>query len=88
MKNKVNSLTAAKKTEKLIEAVEDQRRKLLNVLGLTQALKVAGAAADGGESIDDLEGALEILQDAIQDVVEGLEPMMLDRAIAAQEEAS
>ena len=50
-------------------------------LGLTTALRVASANDDGLS----LEGALEILEQAIQDVVEGLEPIMLNRAIAARE---
>jgi hypothetical protein len=92
-----NSVFAARGTtaaailasEKLMEAVQDQRSKLLNVLGLTQALKIAGAAADNNdEPIDNLEGALQILQDALQGVVEGLEPIMLNRAVAAAEEGS
>ena len=74
--------------EELMEAVEAQRGKLLNVLSLTQALKIAGAAADEGAVIDNLEGALEILQEAIAGIVEGLEEIELNRAIAAAREAS
>jgi hypothetical protein len=71
-------------SEGLLQAVSDQRSKLLSALQLTTVLKVASACDD----VPSLEGALEILQDAIQSVVEGLEPIMLNRATAAAREAS
>ena len=68
----------------LMGAVDDQRCRLLNVLG---TLQCARTAADQGCS-DEVSGALALLEEEIQRIVTGLEESPLLKVAAAREEAA
>ncbi len=59
-------------------AVEDQRQKLLNVLGVAQCVKVA--VGSNTSELPDLDAALALVEEQLQSVVTGLERLSLQRA--------
>jgi hypothetical protein len=65
----------------VLPAVETQRMKLLGVLGALQAMK---AAVRTGEPPDELEAAVELLEDETQRIITALEDSSLRRASQAQ----
>ena len=65
--------------EAILKAVDDQRMKLLNVLGGLQCMKVA--ARRGIDEVGELESAVELLEDAVQEIVTRLESRVLLREL-------
>ena len=65
--------------EGILRAVEAQRIRLLNVVGVVEALKIA--ARD--EPPKELEGALELVEEQIRDAAEALEGPSLEQQAAA-----
>ncbi|MGB6486246.1 MAG: hypothetical protein WBE91_05130 [Steroidobacteraceae bacterium] len=70
--------------EGILRAVEAQRSRLMNVVGVVQALKIA--ARD--EPPRELEGALELVEQQMQDALEALEGPALERTAAGLGEES
>jgi hypothetical protein len=66
--------------EQIFSAVEDQRSRLLNVLGVMQCMRIAVSNKPPPE----LEGAVALVEDNLQDILEALEELSLKRAIAAE----
>lgn len=65
----------------ILEAVEDQRSKLLNVLGGIQCVRVATRHGLPYEAeTPELEGAIDLLHDEVQRIVTALEDSELRRA--------
>jgi hypothetical protein len=63
-------------TEALVEHVQDQRSKLLNVLGAVQCMKMA---VRHRERPPELEGAVVLLEEELQRIIDELDPIQLDR---------
>ncbi len=59
-------------------AVEEQRAKLLNILGCAQCIRIAAEMAPD-EAVE-IEGALKLLEDQLDDVIAGLERPSLEAA--------
>ena len=64
--------------EALLKAVDDQRSRLLNVLGAVQCMKVAVREQPPKE----LEGAVQLLEEELQRILEGLDEFSLRRALS------
>jgi hypothetical protein len=64
------------------QAVEQQRVKLINVLGVVQCVRIAARESDPPA---ELEGAVALLEENVQNILEALERPMLERAIAQGE---
>lgn len=71
----------------LMGAVEDQRSRLLNVLGTVQCLKLAADRARHEEA-PEFAGAVELLEEEVQRIVTALEEIELLKAAAAREARS
>ena len=66
----------------LLKAVDDQRMRLINVLGAIQCVKVAiryPRDARGRDLLPELDGAIELLGDETQRVINELDPCVLGR---------
>jgi hypothetical protein len=63
--------------EALITAVQKQRTKLLNVLGAVQCT----LTAIRHEPPMELEGAVGLLEDEVQRIINALDPVELERAV-------
>jgi len=68
--------------EALITAVEEQRSKLLNVLGTVQCMKVALRHDPDGSEMHEFSGAVELLEDEVQRIVTALEESSLRGALS------
>lgn len=64
----------------LLGAVEEQRSRLINVLGAVQCMRVAVRTEPPAE----LEGAIALLEDELQRIYTGLEETMLARAVQGE----
>jgi hypothetical protein len=64
--------------EQFLRAVDDQRSKLLNVLGTLQCMEIAVQERPPRE----LQGAVLLLEDEVQRVIEALDVNVLPRAAA------
>jgi hypothetical protein len=64
-------------------AVEEQRSRLINVLGAVQCMRVAVRT----EPPSELEGAVALLEDELERIYTGPEETMLTRAIAGEEQS-
>lgn len=71
--------TPAPKAGAVFAAIETQRSRLINVMGVVQCMRLACRAA-GQEGPEEIESALELLGDEIQRVVTALEGPQLERA--------
>jgi hypothetical protein len=69
-------------SETLMEVVQEQRSKLLNVLGAVQCMQVAVRH----EPPKELEGAIELLEEELQRILEGLDQFTLYRALADRQD--
>lgn len=68
----------------LLKAVDDQRMRLINVLGAIQCVKVAiryPHDARGRDLLPDLDGAIELLGGETQRVINELDPCVLERGM-------
>ena len=66
-------------TQALITAVQEQRTKLINVIGAVQCMRIAVRHKPPME----LEGAVELLEDELQRILNALDPVELERALPA-----
>jgi hypothetical protein len=64
-------------TERIFQAVEEQRGRLLNVLGAVQCVRIA---VDSGPPAE-LGGAIELVEDYLQDAINGLERLTIERKL-------
>lgn len=74
-------------SQALRQAVEEQRSKLINVLGAVQCMKVAIAHDTHREITVELQGAVELLEDEVQRIVTALDERSLLQPIEASTEA-
>jgi hypothetical protein len=65
----------------VIQAVGEQRSKLINVLGALQCMRIAVSSSHPPE---ELEGAVEMLEEEVQRILNALDPMMLGKAEAEE----
>jgi hypothetical protein len=65
--------------EALITAVQEQRTKLINVIGAVQCMRIAVRHKPPME----LEGAVELLEDELQRILNALDPVELERSLRA-----
>ena len=71
--------------EALLQAVEDQRGRLLNVLGTVQCMKVALRHDADTSEMPEFAGTVELLEDEIQRIVTALEgPAILRTALGEE----
>ncbi|HEX5419642.1 MAG TPA: hypothetical protein VFY39_06560 [Gammaproteobacteria bacterium] len=61
----------------VLGAVERQRSRLINVLGVVQAVRIADSHSGGAPEAD---GALKLVEDEIQRILNGLDPLQLEKA--------
>jgi hypothetical protein len=66
---------------RLMEAVQDQRSKLINVLGVVQCMQIAVRSSHPPK---ELEGAVELLEEEVQRILDGLDPMTLEKVEAEE----
>ena len=62
--------------EALMTAVQEQRSKLINVLGVVQCMQIAVRSS---KRPAELEGAVELLEEELQRILNGLDPVELER---------
>jgi hypothetical protein len=62
----------------LIREVQEQRSKLLNVLGAVQCMQIAVRH----EPPPEIEGAVELLEEEIQRICDGLDYLVLERKLS------
>jgi hypothetical protein len=67
----------------LLGAVEAQRSRLINVLGAVQSIRIAEAHSDGAP---EAQGALELVEDELQRILNALEGRQLRNAVGSGEE--
>jgi hypothetical protein len=69
--------------EALMREVQEQRSKLLNVLGAVQCMQIAVRHKPPME----LEGAVELLEEELQRILDALDPCVLERGLRGEKEA-
>jgi hypothetical protein len=68
--------------ERIFEAVEAERMRLLNVIGVVQCMQIAAGADDPPP---ELEGAVALVEEHLQTIAERLDRLVLERSLRATE---